>query len=167
MKTLYLVVVALLVSSCGSVKYHAITSKSTLPDTYYSDKTKDEVWSKTIEYFAKSGFGIKVIDKSSGLIVTDKYDFDKLYTSEDDKGFLVNKDALLVCSHYSFMNNVYANRVSGNWNIRIFEDKGKTAVNVNITNIEAKYIPDSPYYNKFECKSTGLFESKVFETVNK
>lgn len=173
MKRLFIVLIVACLQGCGSVKYHPVTytpvSDKEFKDTFTSTKTKEEVWSKLIEFFAKSGSGIKVIDKSSGLIVTEKTDFEGTYTVQNEEGFLLDKDALLVCSHYSYINDVSPNKVLGNWNVRVFEENGKTLVNVNITNVDAKYLPENPYspYQKFECKTTGLFEKRIFEIVNK
>ncbi|RFS17356.1 hypothetical protein [Emticicia sp. C21] len=61
------------------------------PFTVYSEKSVEDVWSKVIDIFATSGITIKIIDKSSGLIVTDDYSFLKSYTFETTGGNFKNR----------------------------------------------------------------------------
>lgn len=139
-----------------------------------SDKSFDKVWDNVIDYFAQNGIPIKIIDKSSGLIISDKA---KLTWSFEDKlGKLANSSAWVVLQ--KIMDPLHEkpytpNYVSGEWNIRIKSNDGKTTINVNLYNIEATY--GSYYYSsythstiapvKVEGKTTGVFENAISSAV--
>ena len=69
---------------------------SKVQNTFYTDKSKDEVWSKIVELFSTNGIGIGLIDKSSGLIVSSKTDFLSKTTTETQTGQLVDKTGYIV-----------------------------------------------------------------------
>ena len=60
----------------------------------YSDKSKDIVWDNIIDFFAKSGISIRIIDKSSGIITSGEGSIP--FTRENTKGELIKKDAWVV-----------------------------------------------------------------------
>ncbi len=60
----------------------------------YSDKRKDIVWDNIINFFAKSGISIRIIDRSSGLITSEESSIE--FTRENTKGELLKKDAWVV-----------------------------------------------------------------------
>ena len=141
------------------------------PNTiYYSDKSREEVWGKIIELFARNGIGISLIDKSSGLIVSYKTNFSNRITQENDKGELINPNAYVVSSKVlnSLGMNIFPNEATGSWNIRLFEDKGRTAIEVNLTNIEVTYVERvgmSTNHVSFDAKSTKVFEQEIAEYI--
>ena len=84
-----------LFSSCLS--YKVIPLKGTYSDGNfegYSDKRKDIVWDNIINFFAKSGISIRIIDRSSGLITSEESSIE--FTRENTKGELLKKDAWVV-----------------------------------------------------------------------
>lgn len=137
-----------------------------------SDKSFDSVWSNVIDLFATKGLSIKLIDKSSGLIVSEKSSLAYNYTFEDDNGKLRDANAWVVLSKVSYYGTeMYPDKITGEWNVRIKSaENGKTTINVNLTNIEAtKYIPPSQYSAMqnltFQGKSTGKFEEMIADLV--
>ncbi len=140
-----------------------------------SDNNKDIVWDKIVDFFAKNGLSIKLIDRSSGLIVSDATTL--TYTHEDDKGNLKNPKAWVVLNKiYKAGNKLYIEPTSltGEWNIRIKSTSdNKTNINVNLVNIKYTYLnssgmpeKDSQYFvNKFQAQSTGKFEEFIFNNV--
>jgi hypothetical protein len=140
------------------------------PYEVVSDKQFDQVWSNTIDLFATKGFSIKLIDKNSGLIISEKTSFISDYTFEDMNGALENANASIVIEKklVSGFNQFFKpQKITGECNIRIKENgTGKIVVNVNLTNIEAtSFILGSQYSPAqnliFNGKSTGKFEELI------
>ena len=138
---------------------------------YYSDKSKDEVWSKIIELFSRNGNGIKIIDKSSGLIVSEPMDFVKSVTYEDENGKMYHPERFIVSTYQGFSRSeITPDVISGSWNVRLFEENGKTAFETNLTNVKAErhilrtvYTPERLY--TFTAKSTGVFEKQIADYI--
>src|SRR5689334_11939981 len=88
------ILLAIVLSSCF-VK--VIPLKGQYPDKPYMDTTnlsKDAVWEKVIDFFAQKGLPIKLVDRSSGLIISEKTSLITSY--EDTKGFPAKKEAWVV-----------------------------------------------------------------------
>jgi hypothetical protein len=137
-----------------------------------SDKSVDSVWSNIIDLFATKGLSIKVIDKNSGLIVSEKTSLMSHYTFEDDNGKLKDPNAWIVLSKIRWMGtDVTPERLTGEWNVRIKSaGGGKTTINVNLTNIEGtRHYSQSQYTTEknfvFDGRSTGKFEQLIAELV--
>jgi hypothetical protein len=143
-------------------------------DTPYeikTDKSFEEVWSNVIDFFAQKGISIKIIDKSSGLIISEKTSFLDHYSTEVN-GAIRDFDAWIVLNsinHGSF--ETLPDHVYGEWNVRLKPmDGGGTLINVNLTNIDAgrhvsrtQYTPEQNIV--FKGKSTGKFESFIAKTI--
>lgn len=118
----------------------------------YSDKRKDIVWDNIINFFAKSGISIRIIDRSSGLITSEESSIE--FTRENTKGELLKKDAWVVIYKLIDPNTKkqipYYN-VTAEWNVRIKESSGKTLINVNLVN---------PGYSVSELASSKKFFTK-------
>lgn len=135
-----------------------------------SNKSKDQVWDKIIDFYAQKGLSIRIIDKSSGLIISDKTAL--TWTFEDSKGNLTNPDAWIVIEKSI---DPGANKVikpasvSGDWNIRIKAlPDNKTSINVNVVNIKAKSGAKGNYGgNEYDIKafSTGNFEKLITDQI--
>jgi hypothetical protein len=137
-----------------------------------SDKSFDAVWSNMIDLFATKGLSIKVIDKNSGLIVSEKTSLISNYTIEDDNGKLIDPNAWIVISKINWMGTeVIPDRLTAEWNVRIKSNvEGKTIINVNLTNIDgSKYYAPTQYTAaqnfKFDGRSTGIFEKTIADQV--
>ena len=75
MRSLILSGLLFFVASCASTKINVIPLKGTYPVTpiqITTEKKFDEVWEKLVDVFAQKGLSIKIIDRSSGLIVSDR-----------------------------------------------------------------------------------------------
>ncbi len=141
------------------------------PYEIISDNNRDIVWDKIVDFFAKKGLSIKLIDRSSGLIVSDETNL--TYTHEDDKGNLKNPKAWVVLNRiYRYGSKLYIepSTVTGEWNIRIKSTpENKTNINVNLVNIKYTFLnssglPDKyslDYRNKSSGQSTGQFEALI------
>lgn len=172
MKKIIIPLVLLLIAGCTTV---IVPLKGTYEKpAFVSSKNVDQVWSNIIDMFANHGISIKLIDKASGLIVSEETSFLDSFTFEDPNGNLRDNTAIVVLNtiKYGEVQQV-PQFVTGSWNIRIkpnAEDPNKTDVNVNLLNIKAEfhyyggsYVPPRHYI--FEGKSTGVFEKKIFEMI--
>lgn len=158
--------------SCTAKVYTLKGNYEDKPFEIVSEKKVDVVWSNIIDLFATKGLSIKVIDKNSGLIVSEKTSLIYNYTFEDGNGKPKDKTAFVVLGKINYLgSNINPDKITGEWNIRIKEmPNGKTSINVNLTNIDATtYIPASQYNPMqnltFHAKSTGKFEEIISNAV--
>src|SRR5262245_16159442 len=115
-----------------------------------SEKTFDQVWDNLVDLFAQKGLSIRIIDKSSGLIISDKSSLP--VTIENSKGHAVDATAYIVVPKYqdenthkmtSVTGRIYNpvtkkreyNPAFGDWNVRVRKLEAGCLINVNITNM--------------------------------
>lgn len=173
MKFLYLCIAFMfLLISCAPKIIPLTRDVTGGPYIAHSNSNKDVVWDKIIDLFAQKGLPIKIIDRSSGLIISDRSLFP--ITIEKKDGSLKDSTAYFVIpkmkNQGSGKYEPAFNDVSGEWNIRIKEDPaGGTSININIVNMKYAYL----YYNSKvpqdkplpSYKSTGVFENMVTEQI--
>ena len=73
MKPLLLISIAALLFGC--VSYKTVPLKNTYTNGNFeaaSENTKEKVWDNIIDFFSKNGLSIRIIDRSSGLIVSNE-----------------------------------------------------------------------------------------------
>lgn len=177
----YLTVMGLL--SCTSCSTYKILNTPLVgvydekPYIVYTDKSFEEVWSKTIDFFAEKGVSITTIDKSSGLIVASRIRFFGEYITQESSGVPQKEGAFVVLNRcglqqgYSY-EDVKPTQVYGDWNVRIKSDGVKTSVNVNLLNFT---VQSSPVVIGmvdmsgcvWDCKSTRVFERQLTNVVTK
>lgn len=145
------------------------------PFTGVSDNNKDTVWDKIVDFFAQNGLSIRIIDRSSGLIVSNITAL--TWTHENAKGGLIDPAAWVVLNKVYYQGStkyVLPVSVTGEWNIRIKSiADNKTNINVNLVNLKYNSPTDQPtvvikdkkYIPLFQTKSTGKFEEKIFDIV--
>lgn len=133
----------------------------------------EQVWDKLIDLFAQKGLPIRIIDKSSGLITSDRAILTTTVETKDGK--LKNPTAFIVIPQvYDPGTRKYSpiskySDVSGEWNVRVKQSDGQTTINVNIVNV--KYQTWDAYYKVnrdvilTEYQSTGVFEKLIAETI--
>ena len=135
----------------------------------YSEKSKDAVWDNIIEFFAKNGISIRIIDRSSGLIVSGETEL--TWSFENKKGELENKDAWVAIYRLYDPGSRQTYKpylVTGEWNIRIKEQNNKTLININLVNPTYTRVMTSPVKTTFQkgyVQSTGVFEKWVYEKI--
>jgi hypothetical protein len=168
-KFAFLLSICSLFLSC-SLKYYPLKGTyPTPPIIEHSDKPVDEVWSNIIDLFSQKGISIKIIDKSSGLIISTQSEI--FATFENKKGEPINPSAFVVVER----NNIEEQEgrkaplypVLGEWNIRIKNDSGRTSINVNIVNITSERQLGYGRVEKFDphAHTTGVFEKLIFEKI--
>lgn len=175
MKVFFVLAFCILLSSCATTKIIPLMgSYPPTPIVAMSDKSFEKVWDNIIDFYAQNGIPIKIIDRSSGLIISEKTSL--TWSFEDKKGTMVHPGAYVVLEKIlDKMDNkpFIPNSVTGEWNVRIKTIEGKTSINVNLYNIEAVY--GSYYYSsyahvavspvKVSGRTTGMFEKRLYELM--
>lgn len=159
-KVFYVPLIVFLVFSCTVTN---VPLKGTYEKpTFETSKSVDEVWTNIIDFFASNGISIKIIDKESGLIISEGNSFKDRYTYEKADGSLFDKSAYIVLNKISYGGEQQKPQiVTGEWNIRIKPLNGRTSVAINLVNIEASAEQNFV----FTGKSTGEFEKFIFEQI--
>jgi hypothetical protein len=169
------VTLVLVLNSCGPT-FNSIPIRNTYlttPFTTYSDQSMEKVWSNIIELYATNGLSIKLVDKSSGLIISEQVSFMDDYAVEGPGGKLSNPDAYVVLEKKTggFGLPIAPQKVLGQWNIRVKEtENNKVLINVNLTNLKGEfYSPggryDAPVSLAFRGVSTGNFEEIIAQAI--
>jgi len=171
----YLLALCIIFSGCTSKIIPIQNTYLTRPYEITSNKSFEEVWSKLIDLFIQKGISIKIIDKSSGIIISDRTKFS--YTIETKENKLKNPDAFIVVgkfydyslkAYYPFWGTYWGN-VTGEWNVRVKTVDNTTHININIVNL--KYLdPFDKYAISRELSqgyysSTGNFEKIVSDLI--
>lgn len=169
--------------SCFSAKIIPVQgSYPATPMTFSSEKSTDQVWDKLIDLFAQNGLSIKLIDKSSGLIISDNSAITA--TWEGKGGVLYHPDANIVVPKYLNSNlqmqvgitYPYPDRkiikkadiVHGEWNVRIKKAETGTLINVNLVNVqyETPTLKGGTQLKTLTTyKSTGRFEKMIADFI--
>lgn len=164
-----IILVLLILSSCAPKVIPLKGSYSNGNFQQVTNKPKDAVWDNIIDLFAQRGLPIKLIDRSSGLIVSGETIL--TWTYENKKGELVKPDAdVVIAQVYDPGANkvIKPASVSGEWNIRIKDaGNGRTSINVNL--VSPKYISalgkTPTLFTPGVLQSTGNFERMVFDII--
>lgn len=160
------ILAAFILLSCAAPKPIALKGSYPTPVIIETDKTFDQVWDKLIDLFAQKGLSIKVIDRSSGLIVSERATLPA--TTENNLGVLKDTSAFVVSPkiYHRYAKKYYPvfGVLTGEWNVRIKKSGERTLINVNVVNI----VGSEPYVTTIaesdrdrpctECRSTGVFE---------
>lgn len=155
------------------------------PMVFHSDNTFEQTWDKLVDLFAQKGLTIKIIDKSSGLIISSNSLMPA--TPEDSKGNPKDPSAYIVVpsvkangmikpvtgsnegAYTSKKAKIYYEPVYGEWNVRVKPDGKGSSINVNITNVTYKPITISKYSQPYlilrDYKSTGVFERDLANII--
>jgi len=168
----------LFLSSCSVVFTAPKGNYPKPPISFRSEKPIEKVWDNLIDVFAQKGLSIKIIDKSSGLIVSERKSLS--FTVEDKNGKIQNASAFVVMprmTNQGFNAPIMPYNVYGEWNVRIKPDGNGTSININLLNFSADYgDPKSEtalYYQKFKWKyhgsldgqTTGVFENYLAAAI--
>jgi hypothetical protein len=172
-----ILIISITLYSCA---FKTIPIKGQYPEGPYQDTTtltKDAVWDKIIDFYAQKGLSIKIIDRSSGLIISDRTVLTT--TFEDNKGQPIKPAAWIVLPKTINPNDrkpFAPGLITGEWNIRIKELSDKrTSINVNLVNINGteeiiakvgtSYKTTKQAIPLTRYKSTGNFEKMITEYI--
>lgn len=162
-----------------SCSYQTIGLKGTYQTTPYETTTNSsfqQVWDKLIDLFAQKGLGIKVIDKSSGLIVAHNAMVPVTY--ENEKGQLADPNAWIVSPKVwepGARKWYYVQSAAAEWNVRIKDSgNGTTKINVNLVNIVSSmavtqlnlvFVGGTTTQVNTKAVSTGVFERMIADLI--
>lgn len=107
----------------------------------------EKAWEKAIDMIANTGLTVKMIDKSSGLIISERSGFSYLeVTAEDKKGKVMDPRAYIVRERDKVDSKPLPFSATAIWNLRIKEvDKGTSIISVILHNIGVSSITSSTY----------------------
>jgi hypothetical protein len=168
----HFVFIILIIACVSCVSSKVIPLKGTYSNGNFEAVTstpKDKVWDNIIDFFTKKGLSIRIIDRSSGLIISNESEL--TWTYEDKNGKLVKPDAFIAISKVISLSNnkpVNPTMITGEWNIRIKDASGgQTSIAVNLVN--PKYItpfnPTATAFKQGAFQSTGIFEKTIYDIV--
>lgn len=184
MKSFLSFLIVLLFASCSS---KVIPIKGSYPQTpiiFKSENSFEKTWDKLVDVFAQKGLAIKIIDKSSGLIISTNSEMPA--TPEDSKGNPKNPSAFIVVPSvksngqikpisgsnqgaYPAKSKITYNPVYGEWNVRVKPDGSGSTINVNITNVTFLSPLATKGIDRFlplrDYKSTGVFERELSNLI--
>lgn len=155
-KHLLTLIIAALMISCTA---YIPAKKIDIVNVQVFDKSKDQVWDKVVEFFAKHNFSIKAIEKNSGIISTD--------LTLIPQGL----DSLCWCGQSGAGVNVNYGATKSTFNVFIKEDSQGTEVTVN-TDFKGQ-ISGYDIVNKrisvvdIPCYSNGKLEKLIFDYIGK
>lgn len=167
MKKLFAILLLFTFYSCGvkivPLKGHYLDK----PYEIATEKNFDQVWDKVVDFFSQKGLYIRLIDRTSGLIVSGKSQL--IWTYERKNGLPLNSNAWVVVEKQidkSTGDILKPYVVYGDWNVRIKSlPDGRTNINVNLVNILAKRLSNNPAFPteevEIEAVSTGNFEKLI------
>jgi hypothetical protein len=176
MKKIIYLLLTVAISSCAMKEVPLKNKYDEKPFEITTTSDFETVWGKTIEYFAKSGIGVKLLDKATGFIVAQNTAAP--ITVEDKNGKLENPDAWAVTAKmYDPGSKMYYHsetEVPIEWNIYMKKNTdGGTTININLIKVEASIS----MYNfgqttsnpsriiKTRALTTGVFERRLADII--
>lgn len=188
MKLTFTIILAICLTGCTDKLYPIKGQYPNTPIEIPTSNNFDQVWEKLIDMFAQQGLSIKIIDRTSGLIISDRSLLQT--TIEDTKGRLIDTSAFIVIqTHRNPISGLtepitgYSPKlptkghsrevqpVSGDWNVRVKKSESGCIINVNLTNIRFEQTL-AGYYGKAPTpivisafRSTGVFEKTIADII--
>lgn len=168
MKKIVIISLTIFLSSCTIQMQPLLNNYYPGPQTKQLNLSYDEAWDKVIDYVSQKGMSVKIIDKASGLLVTEPYNFAANTTTEKDSGFLVDENAFIVCNKIKGSLDGYggATTVLAAFNIRLKKVEDKSELTVNIGEVNSTLLVNN-YNVKYGCQSTGKFEKMMLDELTK
>lgn len=183
MKSLTIITsIVFFLASCSSKIIPLKGEYPSLPIQIISDKNFDTVWSNLIDLFAQKNVPIKIIDRSSGLIISEP---SLLKTTIEMGNGLLDSTAWIVVAKEHISGNpndlpitggvysgIYTKKktltvfdVTSDWNVRIKTQGDKTAINVNIGIVKFNAADPSKSFLIKSYRSTGVFEKLISDAI--
>lgn len=131
----------------------------------YSKKPVPEVWDNLITFVTKEGLDVKVVDKNSGLMISERTSYVESSCAER-KGKPFAPEKYIVTSHVGSRPDKFTpSRLTAAWNARIRQsDNGETEVTIRLSGIQA-YYGIGQAERKLEAHSLQNFEKIIFESI--
>lgn len=162
-----IIVVSMLLQSCGTGKTIPLKGKYQNPNVFYFDKTIDDVWNGLMKVIVQKGISVQSFEKSSGVIFGDEVIF-FLKTYENEKGELVDKNAHIVTE--KFINGEYTvvpSFAKARCNFLVYQQGLKTVLYINVYNEIGESIGDKRTFSPsiYRAESTGNFEKMIADAI--
>lgn len=164
-KVLFLLLTLCVFSSCQQKLTRPLKGNYPGDYTEVSFKSTNQIWDSIIQYCKRNGIEIKLMDRKSGLIVSQPYAI-KTYTFENPDGIPKNLSANVIigCETVGSFKNDCQKPVSiwANINFKLNEESNKTLITLRLSELRALYS-----YNQYlkEIKSTGFLEKQIIDNV--
>lgn len=148
--------------SCAAYQLETLQGKYSSGMSVETDKPVDEVWEKVIDYFAMSAAPISLIDKESGLIVSERV-ICPATIERNGKPFSTGA-FVVIPDYYSASGSMAKPRywslvATANFNVRIKVTNRKTLIYVNLYGMR---VYDSQTNRDWGYgASTGVFEEDL------
>lgn len=169
------IIVTLTLTSCITTTItpnDAFVYQTNTPNSIILDDNFDKVWSSVVDFFAEKNLNIKIIEKESGLIVSERNYFPSEYVTSNKPS---TNSYMAVQYNKALKKDGTGMRCSAEWNVRVTKiEQTRTKVTVNIGNptVELLLVKGS-YPNFFTgwersellASTTGNFEFLFFEFV--
>lgn len=164
------VIIWLIFSSCRSIvplrgKYQEVPVKSKYSISF------DRAWEGVIDFISDTGQEVQLIDKESGLVISDQYTVSGKHISmENSKGKIVNSDAWIVSQRHSDDNpkgNLReTHTASAKWTIRVKQVADETVIAV-LMHVKNVYwgLPQKWTF-VFDGASTGNYEKYMLDEIH-
>lgn len=154
-------------SSCSFDYSHAPLQGSYEDKAFvgYSKKPVPEVWDNLVTFVTKEGLDVKVVDKNSGLMISERTSYVES-TCAERKGKPYAPEKYIVTSHVGARPDKFTpSRITAAWNAIIKpSDHGDTEVIIRLSGIQA-YYGMGQAERKLEAHSLQNFEKKIFESI--
>jgi hypothetical protein len=165
-----LLIIFLSASGCYSMQ----PIKGKYPEPPFQMETKqsfDKVWEKVVDVFSERNIPIKIIDKNSGIIVSEKVEM--VTTGEDRKGVLLKKTAFIVVPSYydpgakKITTTYLIDSYKGSITVRVKQRENEILVVISISEVTAQSYMNGKIENgtNITYKSTGVFEKMFFDLI--
>ena len=165
MKRLIYILICFLLQSCA---YKPVPLKGTYQDGAVKSKIDlpfEKTWEKVIDMIASTGVSVKMIDKSSGLIIGESGSFWQLVTIEDKKGKIVDPELFIVRERMPTELRPLPVNATATWNLRVKPlDNASSVISVKLHTIK---IEKSTSALQFKGLSTGNFEKWMIDEIVK
>ncbi len=168
---LFIAVITLFLS-CNPIMYPMPGKNYDEISNIRSAKSVESAWAIVYRVFAANGFAIKTSDKTTGEIVTDKYDFGNRFSFVRD-GKPIDSTAWVALSYNKNRGGFKETKfhVLAYWTVQIKPEASGCTIaidmgKVNATGIKpgkSAYHQEQEYY--FAGQSTGVFEKMLADAV--
>lgn len=129
----------------------------------------DSVWDSVIDFISDTGQEVQLIDKGSGIIISDAHIANSGDMSHEDKrGRLINSNALVVIERYNdeFPRGEALGKVaSAKWTIRVKRESDAVTSVAALLHIKSVTYFNPKLADKFAGKSTGNYERAMMSQI--
>jgi len=173
MKHLLLIgIIAIIATSCNPILYPMPGKNYDEISNIKSRRSYDSVWAGTLRFFTNQGYTIKTSDKDKGVLVTEKYEFNKRFSFVKN-GKPMDTTAWVALSYTTnkggFGSSIFT--ISAYWSISIKTEGTGSIVRIDLSKVNASATkPEKSTFHPaqvytFQGQSTGVFEKMLADAI--